>query len=92
MRGRGGVGAQAAELSLQGPDACGDRDELTLDALALDAALNDAGDSLEGILLGLDGGGRITVRLTRLAEPGAAAGSGGPRCRAALPGRPLALT
>jgi hypothetical protein len=38
--------------------------------LRLDAALNDAGDRLEGTLLGLEGsGGRATVRLTRNAAP-----------------------
>jgi hypothetical protein len=36
-------------------------------ALRLDAALNDAGDRLEGTLLGLDGEDRVTVRLTRAA-------------------------
>lgn len=37
--------------------------------LRLDAALNDAGDRLEGTLVGLSGDERVTIRLTRLSVP-----------------------
>jgi hypothetical protein len=47
--------------------ACGANAE---EQLRLDAALNDAGDRLEGTLLGrLDRDDRVTVRLTRVAAP-----------------------